>query len=81
MLKTTVAGTPEMTLAPLVIDEITVVGSRCGPFDRAVSALENAEVEVLPLIDHLLPFSAALEAFEIARTTDTLKILLHINDP
>ncbi|QDU46281.1 2-deoxy-scyllo-inosamine dehydrogenase [Symmachiella dynata] len=81
VLKTTVAGTPEMTLAPLVIDEITVVGSRCGPFDRAVSALENAEVEVLPLIDHRLPLSAALEAFEIARTTDTLKILLHVNDP
>ncbi|WP_339910855.1 MDR/zinc-dependent alcohol dehydrogenase-like family protein [Symmachiella dynata] len=81
VLKTTVAGTPEMTLAPLVIDEITVVGSRCGPFDRAVTALENAEVEVLPLIDHRLPLSAALEAFEIARTTDTLKILLHVNDP
>ncbi len=70
-----------MTLAPLVIDEITVVGSRCGPFDRAVSALENGDVEVLPLIDQRLPLSAALEAFEIARTTDTLKILLHINDP
>ncbi|TWU14418.1 2-deoxy-scyllo-inosamine dehydrogenase [Symmachiella macrocystis] len=81
VLKTTVAGTPKMTLAPLVIDEITVVGSRCGPFDRAVAALENGEVEVLPLIDHRLPLSAALEAFEIARTTDTLKILLHVNDP
>ena len=81
VLKTTVAGTPEMTLAPVVIDEITVVGSRCGPFDRALAALEHDDVDVLPLIDRRLPLSDALEAFQIARTTDALKILLHVNDP
>ena len=45
VLKTTVAGDQTMAWAPVVIDEVTIVGSRCGPFDRALSALETGEVE------------------------------------
>src|SRR6185295_2976254 len=40
VLKTTVAGTQQMPWAPIVIDEVTIVGSRCGPFDRALAALD-----------------------------------------
>jgi threonine dehydrogenase-like Zn-dependent dehydrogenase len=50
VLKTTVAGTQAMPWAPFVIDEITLVGSRCGPFDRALAALAAGEVDVRPLI-------------------------------
>ena len=50
MLKTTVAGTQTLAWAPFVIDEVTLVGSRCGPFDRALAALEKGEVNVQPLI-------------------------------
>jgi threonine dehydrogenase-like Zn-dependent dehydrogenase len=46
VLKTTVAGDQTMAWAPVVIDEVTIVGSRCGPFDRALSALESGEVTV-----------------------------------
>ena len=50
MLKTTVAGTQTLAWAPFVIDEVTLVGSRCGPFDQALTALEKGEVKVQPLI-------------------------------
>ena len=39
VLKTTIAGTQTLALAPVVVDEVTIVGSRCGPFDRALDAL------------------------------------------
>ncbi len=80
VLKTTVAGTPETALAPVVIDEITVIGSRCGPFDRALDALKRCSVDVLPLIERTMPLEAAIEALELARTTDVLKILLKVGD-
>ena len=43
VLKTTVAGSQQMPWAPVVIDEVTIVGSRCGPFDRALAALEAGQ--------------------------------------
>src|SRR4030095_11582078 len=46
VLKTTVAGTQTLAWAPFVIDEVTLIGSRCGPFDRALEALERGEVSV-----------------------------------
>jgi threonine dehydrogenase-like Zn-dependent dehydrogenase len=48
VLKTTIAGTQTLALAPVVVDEVTVVGSRCGPFDRALDALANGVVDVHP---------------------------------
>src|SRR5580765_4063009 len=50
VLKTTVAGEQTLALAPVVIDEVTILGSRCGPFDRALTALDTGEVDVLPMI-------------------------------
>jgi len=46
VLKTTVAGEQTLALAPVVIDEVTILGSRCGPFDRALTALDAGEVSV-----------------------------------
>jgi hypothetical protein len=45
-----VAGEQTLALAPVVIDEVTILGSRCGPFDRALTALDTGEVDVLPMI-------------------------------
>lgn len=75
VLKTTVAGTQNLSLAPLVIDEITVVGSRCGPFPPALKALEEQTVDVNSLIDATYPLKDAIAAFERATSTATLKIL------
>ena len=69
-------ATARMNLAPLVIDEITVVGSRCGPFPPALRALETGTVEVLPLISDCYPLSRGIEGLEAARTSGALKILL-----
>ena len=78
VLKTTVAGSHEIDLAPLVIDEITVVGSRCGPFDIALSALENERVEVESLITGRFPLEQASDAFVSATLHSHGKILLEV---
>ena len=77
VLKTTVAGTQTLAWAPFVIDELTLVGSRCGPFDRAIAALDRGEVDVRPLIQERLPLERGVEALELAK--HRLKVLLDIN--
>jgi threonine dehydrogenase-like Zn-dependent dehydrogenase len=76
VLKTTIAGTQTLSLAPVVVDEITVVGSRCGPFDRALDALANSLVEVHPLISDRFELSDGVRALERAAEPGVLKVLL-----
>ena len=76
VLKTTVAGTQTLSLAPIVIDEITVVGSRCGPFPPAIDALSEKRIDVESLVDSTYALEDAIFAFERATTTPTLKLLL-----
>lgn len=76
VLKTTVAQGKEMNLAPVVIDEIQVVGSRCGPFMPALRALSNSFINVKPLITAIYKPDKALEAFTKAASKDSLKIIL-----
>jgi threonine dehydrogenase-like Zn-dependent dehydrogenase len=78
VLKTTVAGTQTLAWAPFVIDEITLVGSRCGPFDQALAALEQGRVDVRPLISERLPLSDGLRALERAQTKGVLKVLIDV---
>jgi threonine dehydrogenase-like Zn-dependent dehydrogenase len=77
VLKTTVAGTQTLAWAPFVIDEVTLVGSRCGPFPRAIDALARGEVDVRPLIQEKLPLERGVEALDLAARR--LKVLLDIN--
>ena len=76
VLKTTVAGEQTLALAPLVIDEITLVGSRCGPFIPAIEALAAGTVDVQPMIDKIAPLRDGLRLLDEARTTPAMKILL-----
>ena len=62
------------------LDEITIVGSRCGPFEPAIRALENNLVKVDALIDQTYPFSRALQAFEHAKQRGSLKIILDFDE-
>jgi len=78
VLKTTVAGEQTMAWAPVVIDEVTIVGSRCGPFDRALAALEAGEVNVLPMISARYGLSDGVDAIEHARTRSSLKVLIDV---
>jgi len=77
--KTTVAGTQTMAWAPFVIDEITLVGSRCGPFDQALTALESGLVDVSGLVSSRFDLSAGVEALEQAKSKPVLKVLLDVN--
>jgi threonine dehydrogenase-like Zn-dependent dehydrogenase len=78
VLKTTVAGEQTLALAPIVIDEVTIVGSRCGPFDRALAALGAGEVSVLPLISARYGLSDGVAAIEHARSRPSLKVLIDV---
>jgi threonine dehydrogenase-like Zn-dependent dehydrogenase len=76
VLKSTYHGKLELDAAPLVIDEITVVGSRCGPFERAIPALASGLVRPDALIDAIVPLVRAESAFERAAQPGALKVLL-----
>ena len=76
VLKTTVAGTQTLAWAPFVIDEVTLVGSRCGPFDQALHALEHGLVDVEPLIADRFSLSNGLMALQRAQQKGVLKVLL-----
>jgi threonine dehydrogenase-like Zn-dependent dehydrogenase len=78
VLKTTVAGTQTLPWAPFVIDEVTLVGSRCGPFARALDGLVNGEVDVLPLITDRFDLSHGLAALQRAQVRPVLKVLLDV---
>ena len=76
VLKSTVATGKELNLAPIVIDEITVLGSRCGQFEPALRLMGAKKLDIKPLISEIYPIDKALEAFEKNKQKDILKILL-----
>jgi alcohol dehydrogenase len=76
VLKSTVAASKAMNLAPLVIDEITVIGSRCGPFREAIRALAEKEIDVASLIHRRMKLEQGVEAFDLANRPGVLKVLL-----
>lgn len=76
VLKSTVATGKELNLAPIVIDEITVLGSRCGQFPPALRLLKNKRIDFRPFISKIYSVDDALEAFEANKARDSLKILI-----
>lgn len=76
VLKSTYHGLVSADLSQLVVDEIRIVGSRCGPFPPALRLLEQGMVDVEPLMDAVYPLDEALAAFEHARRRGALKILV-----
>jgi len=79
VLKTTVAATEykePVDLSPLVINEIQVIGSRCGPFPDALYALASGKVDVLSLISRRMKLSDGVEAIRAAKQPGVIKVLL-----
>jgi threonine dehydrogenase-like Zn-dependent dehydrogenase len=66
ILKSTYASNTTLNLSAFVVDEITIVGSRCGPFAPAVRMLSQKLVDPMPLITGVYPFEKILAAFEKA---------------
>jgi threonine dehydrogenase-like Zn-dependent dehydrogenase len=79
VLKSTVADAAPVNLAPLVIGEITVVGSRCGPFTPALRALQAGSVDVRPLLSARFPLLRAIDGLQAAARPGSLKVLLDVH--
>jgi alcohol dehydrogenase len=80
VLKTTVHEVAPVPMAPWVIDEITVVGSRCGPFEPALRLLASGAVDPRPLISARRPLVEGVEALEMAADPAHVKVLLTPGD-
>jgi threonine dehydrogenase-like Zn-dependent dehydrogenase len=76
VLKSTIAGAHQVSLAPLVINEINLVGSRCGIFSDALEALAARQISVVPLIEQVYPLAQGIEAIQHAGRPGARKILL-----
>ncbi len=76
VLKSTFAGERGVNLAAVVVNEISVLGSRCGSFSDAIHALVREAVEVRPMITQTVPFDQAMDAMTAASQPKHLKILL-----
>lgn len=75
-LKSTVAEPAPIDLSPVVVKEIRIVGSRCGPFDRALAALADRSVDPGCLVDSTYDLSDGVAALSRAATPGVLKVLL-----
>jgi threonine dehydrogenase-like Zn-dependent dehydrogenase len=78
ILKSTYAGNLSLDASALVVDEITLIGSRCGPFVPALELLGTKKVNVQSLIQGIYPLCLGLEAVEKAKTKGVLKVLLEM---
>ena len=75
-MKSTYAGDLKINMSSLVVDEVTLVGSRCGPFDKAIDALATKKIAVRDLIEAVYPLDQALTAFGHAQRKGALKVLI-----
>jgi 2-desacetyl-2-hydroxyethyl bacteriochlorophyllide A dehydrogenase len=76
VLKTTVAAKLNVDLAPVVIHEIRIIGSRCGDMKKAISHLASGKLDPTPLIEARYPLAKADEALAHAGRRGTLKVLI-----
>jgi threonine dehydrogenase-like Zn-dependent dehydrogenase len=76
VLKSTYRGEAAVDFSSLVVDEVRLLGSRCGPFDKAVPLLAGGRVEVKDLVDSCYPLKDGLEAFAHAGRPGVMKVLL-----
>jgi alcohol dehydrogenase len=74
VVKSTIHGETPVPLSSLVVDEISVVGSRCGPFARAIELVADGRIDVKPLVAGVYPLEQFAAAFD--RATRGLKVIL-----
>lgn len=76
VLKSTYADRLDLDASALVVDEITVIGSRCGPFAPALDLLSERRIDLETVVETRYPLSEALAAVEHARRRGSLKVLI-----
>ena len=78
ILKSTIAASKEFNFAPVVVDEITIVGSRCGQFAPALRLLESGRIDVKPFISDVFELDEAIEAFERNKEKSSIKVIVKV---
>ncbi len=81
LLKSTFHGAAPVQTWPIVVKEITVVGSRCGPFAKAIALLRSGKVHPTPLISRTFPLKDAPRAIVYAQKSGVMKVLLATSSP
>jgi threonine dehydrogenase-like Zn-dependent dehydrogenase len=79
VLKSTHHQTAELAMSQMVVDEVSITGSRCGRFLPAIEMLNNCALDLRPLISHHYSIDDGLSAFEKSAERTSLKVLLHID--
>jgi threonine dehydrogenase-like Zn-dependent dehydrogenase len=79
ILKSTLAKGAPLNLAPVVVNEIRIIGSRCGPFEKALSALKAGSIKTGQLIGGIFPLDEHDRAFEEAMSGKSIKTLFRIS--
>lgn len=74
--KSTYQGDKQVNISALVVDEISIVGSRCGPFKAAIRALTRRLIDVTDLMDRSFPLEEGLVALDYAAHRDALKVII-----
>ena len=78
VLKSTFHGATPIETWPVVVKELTVIGSRCGPFAKALSLLVRGKIDPTPLVTHTFPLSEATAAIRFAQKRGVMKVLLKV---
>jgi alcohol dehydrogenase len=76
ILKSTFHGAAPVETWPIVVKEITLVGSRCGPLSKALALLRSGEIDPTPLIARTFPLAEAEKAIRFAQQNGVMKVLL-----
>lgn len=77
VLKSTYKGEMSVDFSSIVVDEINIIGSRCGPFEPALRLMEERQVDPTVLIDAEYPLTEAVKAFERAAQPGALKVVVN----
>ena len=78
VLKSTYKGEMNVNFSSVVVDEINIIGSRCGPFEPALRLMESKQVDPTILIANEFKLKDALKAFEHAAEPGVLKVLIEV---
>lgn len=78
VMKSTYADTLTLNASTIVVNELTLIGSRCGPFPKALSLLAHRSVAVAPMVQARYPLERALDAFDHAQRPGTMKVLFDV---
>ena len=78
VLKSTYKGEMSVDFSSIVVDEINIIGSRCGPFEPALRLMEERRVDPTVLIDAEYPLADVIKAFERAAQPGALKVVVNL---